>query len=214
MWQKIIVFCLLLAGLVSCEKPVENLPILGEREAIEKTVDGKTVVDTLYHTIADFAFYDQDSALLTHENVDGKVYVANFFFANCPDICPKMHVEMIRVFEAFKDNPKVMILSHSIDPEHDTVAALKAYAKNLGVDGGNWRFLTGEKKAIHQVAQESYFATALEDEKASGGFYHNSYFILIDQHRRIRGVYEGLEPERVNQLIADIPKLLTGSVAK
>jgi protein SCO1/2 len=184
-----------------------TLPILGEREAVEREVNGQTVVDTVYHQIPDFAFVNQDSQQVTQETVAGKVYVTDFFFTSCPSICPKMKSQMLRVYEEYKENPDVLLLSHSIDPQHDTVAVLKDYADRLGVESAKWHFLTGEKDNIYDMAMK-YLVPAQEDGDAEGGFTHGGHFILVDEQRRIRGVYDGTEEESVNQLIKDIPLLL------
>lgn len=184
-----------------------TLPIYGEREAVERVVDGETIVDTIYHSIPDFAFVNQDSQRVTQETVAGKVYVSDFFFTSCPTICPKMKSQMLRVYEAFKANPDVVILSHSIDPAHDTVAVLKDYAERLGIETTKWHLLTGDKDSIYAIAGQ-YLAAAQEDADAEGGFSHSGDFYLIDQQRRIRGHYNGTLEEDVDRLIRDIPLLL------
>ncbi len=183
------------------------MPILGEREAVEKEVNGQTVVDTVYHQVPDFAFVNQDSQQVTQQTVAGKIYVTDFFFTSCPSICPKMKSQMLRVYEKFKDNPDVLLLSHSIDPEHDTVAVLKDYAERLSVESNKWHFLTGEKDSIYDMAS-NYLVAAQQDGEAEGGFTHGGHFILVDGQRRIRGVYDGTEEASVDQLIRDIPLLL------
>ena len=120
----------------SCTPKAEEekqLPILGPREPNVTMVDGKPKVDTIYHSIPDFNFINQDSQQVTQKTVAGKIYVADFFFTSCPSICPKMKSQMLRVYEKYKENPNVILLSHSIDPAHDTVAVLKEYAERLGV---------------------------------------------------------------------------------
>ncbi|AWW33085.1 SCO family protein [Echinicola strongylocentroti] len=187
----------------------EELPYLGFKQAEEKTVDGKTVTDTLYHTIAPFSFTDQDGATITNSDVKGKVYVADFFFTSCPTICPIMKTQMLRVYDAFKDNPDFQILSHSIDPTHDTVAVLKDYSVKLGIeDASTWHFLTGDQEKIFEIGQTSYLATAMEDKNEPGGFLHSGAFILIDREGHIRGVYDGTKEDQVDELMKDIPKLL------
>ncbi|ARS35971.1 SCO family protein [Pontibacter actiniarum] len=185
----------------------KELPIYGEREPVERTVNGETVVDTLYHQIPDFAFVDQDSQRVTQETVDGKVYVTDFFFTTCPTICPKMKSQMLRVYEAYKDNPQVMLLSHSIDPTHDTVAVLHDYAERLGIESDKWHLVTGDKDSIYDIAMK-YLVPAQEDGGAEGGFTHGGHFILVDGNRHIRGIYDGTKAESVDQLIQDIPLLL------
>ncbi len=200
---------LLLIGAVAC-KPSQktdstqlDLPILGERY-----VDANQ--DTVYHRIADFSFVNQVGDTITNANVSGKVYVADFFFTTCPTICPVMKKEMLRVFEKFKDNPNFLILSHSIDPTHDTSEILKDYAEKLGIeDATTWNFLTGDQEKIFEIGQTSYLTTAMADQMEPGGFLHSGAFLLIDQKGQIRGVYDGTKSDQVDRLINDIPKILT-----
>jgi protein SCO1/2 len=175
------------------------LPIFGERE-----VNG---ADTIYHTIADFKFVDQDSAVVTNDTFKGKIYVADFFFTTCRTICPIMKTQMKRVYDSIKGNPDVLILSHTIDPEYDTVGLLKDFAERLGVDSKKWHFVTGDKDKIYEIAQTSYFATALEDKAERDGFIHSGAFLLIDKDKRIRGKYDGTKADDVNRLLTDIRKL-------
>jgi len=196
----------------NCTSKSENekqLPYLGFKQTKEKTVDGKTVTDTLYHTIAPFSFTDQDGNIITNEEMKGKVYVADFFFTTCPTICPIMKTQMLRVYDKFKENPDFQILSHSIDPTYDTVQVLKDYSVRLGIeDASTWHFLTGDQEKIFEIGQTSYLATAMEDKNEPGGFLHSGAFILIDRNGHIRGVYDGTKENQVNKLIKDIPKLL------
>jgi len=185
--------------LESCKTKELPLPIFGER----KVVNG----DTLFHRIAPFAFVDQDSAVVINDTFRDKVYVADFFFTSCRTICPIMKTQMLRVYEATRDMPDVQIISHTIDPEYDTVALLRDFAKRLGVESGRWHFVTGVKDSIYKIAQTSYFATALEDKSEPDGFIHSGAFLLIDRQGRIRGKYDGTKEEEVNRLIVDIKKL-------
>jgi protein SCO1 len=191
-----------LAGCMNTTSP--KLPILGRHEFIEN----ESGIDTIYHTIKTFAFIDQDSTLVTNETFDGKIYVADFFFTSCPSICPIMKAQMLRVYKAYADNNKVMLLSHSIDPEYDNVKVLHDYAERLGVSSKKWHFITGDKPAIYDMAQTSYYVATRENEKAPGGYEHSGAFILVDGRRRIRGVYDGTKAEAVDKLIADINLLL------
>ncbi len=186
--------------LSSCiQQKEKKLPILGERE-----VAGS---DTIYHTIGHFKFVDQDSAIVTNETVKGKIYVADFFFTSCRTICPVMKTQMLRVYEAIKDDPQVVLVSHTIDPEYDTVGLLHDYANRLGVGTDKWHFLTGNKDSIYYIAQTGYFATAMEDEDEPGGFIHSGAFLLIDKKGRIRGKYDGTNEADVNRLLKDIETL-------
>jgi protein SCO1/2 len=118
-----------------------------------------------------------------------------------------MKTQMLRVYEATRDMPDVQIISHTIDPEYDTVALLRDFSKRLGVESGRWHFVTGVKDSIYKIAQTSYFATALEDKSEPDGFIHSGAFLLIDRQGRIRGKYDGTKEEEVNRLIVDIKKL-------
>ncbi|MBO0938389.1 SCO family protein [Fibrella sp. HMF5335] len=186
----------------------DKLPILGQREAVTKQVDGKTVVDSVYHTIPDFAFVSQYGDTVTAKTLAGKVYVADFFFTSCPTICPKMKTQLKRVYEQFGKDNRVVLLSHTIDPSHDTVPVLKAFADQLGVTGRNWLFVTGDRDKIYDIGQNSYMVTAAEDASAPGGVVHSGAFILVDPDRHIRGIYDGTKPDAVDKLIADMTKLL------
>ena len=197
----------LLMGLTGCSE-TDKLPILGEREVISKQIDGKIVTDSVYHTIPDFKFVSQDGDTVTAATVKDKIYVADFFFTSCPTICPKMKTQLKRVYERFQTNPNVLLLSHTIDPVHDSVAALKTFAQELGVTGKNWLFVTGDRDKIYDIGQNSYMVTAKEDASAPGGVVHSGAFILVDKDRHIRGIYDGTTVDGVDKLMADMDKLL------
>ncbi len=199
MRPSVVVF-LVFAGLFwGCQNSEEPLPILGQRDV----VDG----DTVYHTIPDFEFIDQDSQLVTHATFDGKIYVADFFFISCPTICPKVKQQMLRIYERFEDEPRLMLLSHTIDVKHDTVPRLKQYAENLGVSSDRWHFVTGDKRAIYDIADD-YFSIAIEDPDAPGGFDHSGRLILVDDQRHVRAFCNGTEAEEVDRFMEDIALLL------
>ena len=189
--------CLLFARCTEQRK--QNLPIFGEKEITDK--------DTIYHTIGNFTLVNQDSNVVTDETLEGKIYIADFFFTSCRTICPIMKTQMMRVYEKVLDDPEVLIVSHTIDPEYDTVGLLHDYADRLGVKTNKWLFLTGNKDSIYYLAQTSYFATAMEDESEPDGFIHSGAFLLIDKEGRIRGKYDGTKEEEVNNLLRDIKVL-------
>lgn len=201
------------AFFTSCSDSERKLPIYGERDTVTKTVDGKEVVDTIYNTIPAFSFVNQDGDTVSEKTVAGKIYVTDFFFTTCPTICPVMKRQMIKVFNDIKEKPDVMILSHSIDPEHDTPQVLKKYAQDLGIQGKQWQFLTGEKEKIYEIGQQNYLSTAKEDKSAEGGYIHSGAFILVDKERHVRGMYDGTTEEGTQKLIADI-KILQEEYAK
>ena len=185
-----------------------KLPILGRKNIQETIINGSITYDTTFHTIADFQFINQDSVAVTNETFKNKIYVADFFFTTCPTICPVMKTQMLRVYTYFEDEDQVMFLSHTIDPEYDTVALLHDFADRLGVSSTKWHFVTGPKEDIYSIGQNSYMVTAMEDEDEPGGYLHSGAFILVDKNKRIRGLYDGTNEDQVDRLIHDIPKLL------
>jgi protein SCO1/2 len=202
-----VILCFVISAFWSCNSE-NKLPILGERDWVKKTVDGKEVVDTIYNTIPPFSFVNQEGDTVTEKIVEGKIYVTDFFFTSCPTICPVMKRQMIKVYKEFKANPDVMIVSHSIDPDHDTPQVLNKYAKDLGVEGTQWQFVTGPKEKIYEIGQKNYMSTAKEDKTAEGGYIHSGAFILVDKEKHVRGMYDGTTEEGTQKLIADMKRLL------
>jgi len=194
---------------LSACKENRKLPIYGMRETKEvKNSDGTMGVDTVYQTIPDFRFLNQDSVYITNAQFKGKVYVADFFFTSCSTICPVMHRNLKTVFDEFKNNPDVMFLSHTIDFKYDTPSVLKKYAEKLGVDGPKWQFVFGTKDSVYTLAEKSYLVSVQQDSSDKQGYVHQGYLVLIDKDRKIRGAYDGTDPGQVAQLKKDIPVLL------
>ena len=181
-----------------------------DRVAVKRVVDGKIVeVDSAYQVPA-FRFRNQMGDTITQENMVGKIVVADFFFINCPSICPRMKAQMLRVYEQYRTRKDFLILSHTIDPKRDTVEAMRAYAQKLGV-GDGWYFLTGNKDSLFAVA-DKYLISAEEDPASPGGFAHSGNFILVDKEGKIRGYYDGTDETATTKLIKDIGKLLEEDV--
>ncbi|MDB5124272.1 MAG: hypothetical protein JWP94_2401 [Mucilaginibacter sp.] len=183
----------------------KTLPILGKKQAVTKTVDGKTTTDTVYQTIPAFKYINQYGDSITDKRLDGNIYVADFFFTTCPSICPVMHRNMLNVYNAFKDTTGFKIISYSIDPQHDSVPVLKKYADKLGIAGNTWWLLQGTKNETYQLAKN--YLVSVQEKNPAGEYIHDGYFILIDKQKRIRGTYEGTDPKEVNRLIDDIKTL-------
>ncbi|WP_020595859.1 SCO family protein [Spirosoma panaciterrae] len=198
---------LVLIGLCRCSLTTETLPYIGEPETVTKRVDGKTVTVRDYPAIPAFSFTNQYGKTVTQQDFDGKIYVADFFFVTCPTICPIMKRNMLVVYKAYQDSPDVRILSHTIDPEHDTPAVLKQYAQELGVTDTVWQFVTGDREKIYDIGENHYLVTAGKDPKAPGGYIHSGAFVLIDKEKHIRGMYDGTTPEGTHKLIRDIQVL-------
>lgn len=160
------------------------------------------------HRIAPFAFTDQDGNTITQRSVEGKIYVADFFFTRCPGICPTLTKNLGMVQEAFKTDTSVLLLSHSVTPDLDSVPVLKRYANDHQVMQGKWHLLTGNKDSIYNLARRSYFADEdLGQQKDANDFLHTENVLLIDRHLRIRGIYKGTSAAEMNNLIADIKTL-------
>ncbi|MDB5109726.1 MAG: hypothetical protein JWR67_840 [Mucilaginibacter sp.] len=185
----------------------KTLPIYGNRQPVTKTINGQTVTDTIYQTIPKFKFVNQYGDSISNKMLDGNIYVADFFFTTCPSICPVMHRNMLKVYNTFKNTGNFKILSHTIDPKHDSIPVLKKYADKLGVTGNTWWFLQGKKEDIYQIAENSYLVAVKQDDGTAGGYVHQGYFVLIDKQKRIRGSYDGTDPKQVDQMIEDIKTL-------
>lgn len=190
-------------------KPNKTLPIFNPADVNPELVDSTVQYVSKYHTIADFSFTNQNGKTITQNDYDGKVYVADFFFTTCASICPKMTTNLVAVQNAIKNNPKVMLLSHTVFPETDSVPALKAYAKKYGVIDAKWNLVTGDKKDIYTMARKSYLAVKMGKPEELFDMVHTENFVLVDQKRRVRGFYDGTKKEEILQLIEDINWLCT-----
>lgn len=190
-------------------KPVKGLKIYKPSDLNPKLVDDSLRTKKGAHTIAPFSLCNQEGKLVTEKDLDAKIYVADFFFTTCPSICPTMSRQMARIYEEFKNDESIMLLSHSVMPEVDSVPILKEYALRYGVDSDSkWMFLTGDKKEIYTLARQSYFAVITEGNGDEHDFIHTENFILVDKKKRIRGFYDGTDEKDVNRLIEEIEVLL------
>lgn len=207
--KKVLFFALIITIFQSCKNTSEQkLPILGEREPVERTVDGKVLIDTIYQTVPPFSYLNQDSILVTNKDFDNKIYVTDFFFTSCNTICPIMHRNLLNVYTKFKDNPNVKFLSHTIDVKYDLPSKLKSYATKLGVEGNQWNFVHGSRDSIFGVAAKSYLVSAFEDSTDPQGLVHQGWFILVDTKKQLRGAYDGTKEDQVKQLMKDMELLL------
>ena len=197
-----LLFLPLSIALFSCGKDApKTLPIIGERLGLSPNGD------TLYPTIPDFTFINQNGKAVSNADFEGKIYVVDFFFTHCPTICPKVTAQMLRVHDRFKDSTRVLLLSHTIDPKRDTIGRLKDYAEKLGVSATQWHFVTGEKDSIYGIA-DNYFSIAQEDPTAPGGFDHSGRLILVDKKRHVRSFCDGTDAKDVDRFMKDIEMLL------
>lgn len=187
------------------------LPVYNPSQVNDSLVDPSMHNVGMGHRVGDFSLYDQRGRTITQKDLEGKIYVADFFFTTCKSICPKMTSQLQRVQEKYKNNAQVMILSHTVLPEVDSVETMMNYAMQYGADNDKWLFLTGEKSMIYSMARKNYFIVK-EAEQGSGDgdgdFIHTENFVLIDTKKRIRGYYDGTSKEDVDLLLGDMDKLL------
>lgn len=205
---------LLMASLVACNEkhsestqPSRPLPYFGEFDIeLNTQPDGTQQPDTLYYPIPKFSFVNQDSVIITQENYAGSISLVDFFFTECPTICPMMSAQMARLQDKFiKENPELPIrfLSFSVKPESDTPAKLKVYSQKIGADLSRWNFLTGKASDIYDLAQEGFLLTAFPSDTAQGGIFHTDKVTLLDKNLRIRGYYDGTSTSSMDQLFID-----------
>jgi len=187
----------------------KSLPIYNPSDVNPELVDSTVQYIQKYHAISDFSFTNQNGKTITQKDYEGKIYVADFFFTTCGSICPIMTTNMVDVQKAFLNNPKVMLLSHTVFPEIDSVSVLKAYAEKKGVDDRKWNLVTGDKKEIYALARKSYLAVKLGKPSELYDMVHTENFVLVDTKRRVRGFYDGTKKEEIKRLIDDIHYLLT-----
>lgn len=186
--------------LFSCSSRQDGpLPVLG----FTRVEEG----DTTRHMIPDFAFMDQDSQVVTNATFEGKAYVVDFFFTSCPTICPIVKQQMLRLYERYESDDRLVLLSHSIDTRNDSIPVLKKYASRLGAESERWHFVTGEHDEIYAIADD-YFSIAIVNPDAPGGFDHSGRLILVDQNRHVRAFCDGTDEASVTAFMGDIDKLL------
>ena len=200
---------IILSLFYSALKPKKTLPIYNPSMVNPELVDSTVQYISKYHSIADFSFTNQNGKTITQKDYEGKIYVADFFFTTCGSICPKMTTNLVEVQKAFINNPKVMLLSHTVFPEIDSVSVLKKYAIKNGVIDSKWNLVTGDKKQIYAMARKSYLAVKLGKPEELYDMVHTENFVLVDSKRRVRGFYDGTKKEDIERLIEDINFLCT-----
>ncbi len=198
-----IVSIIILSLFYNALKPPKTLPIYNPAMVNPELVDSTMQHIAIDHTIGDFKFVNQNGDTITQETYKGKVYVADFFFTTCPTICPVMTKNMADVQTALKDNKKVMLLSHTVMPDVDSVPVLKKYAIENGVNDRTWNLVTGKKEDIYSIARKSYLAVKLGTPDELYDMVHTENFVLVDQKRRVRGFYDGTKKEDMERLIED-----------
>lgn len=194
-------------------QPEKLLPVYQPSMVDKSLVDSTLYYKKKYHTIADFKLVNQNGDTITQANYKDKIYVADFFFTTCPTICPIMTKNMAEIQDAILNDPEIMLLSHSVTPVIDSVPQLKKYALEKGVVDSKWNLVTGDKKQIYELARKSYLAVKNDGDGGPYDMIHTENFILVDKEKRIRGFYDGTNPEDVDKLLADI-KILKKSYSE
>ena len=180
------------------------LPIFQPAQVNVELVDSTIQHVKKYHTIADFSLINQNGKTVTQDTYNNKIYIADFFFTTCQTICPIMTDHMVILQNKLKLDPDIMLLSHTVTPEIDSVAQLKKYSLNKGVLDSKWNLVTGDKKEIYQLARKSYLAVKSNGDGGEYDMIHTENFILVDQKKRIRGYYDGTLEEDIESLLNDI----------
>ncbi len=209
-----IVYTFLVLMIISCgqqtnsDSRVERLPYFDEATFTPHWLEADDPALDTFHSISAFSFANQDGDTISDHTFDDKIYVTDFFFASCTGICPKMTTNMKIIQDEFKDDEEVLLLSHSVTPNKDSVPVLKNYANQKGVISGKWHLVTGPQDEIYKLGRQDYFVEEdLGLEKSEDEFLHTENFVLIDKSRHIRGIYNGLNKTSIRQLIADIKTL-------
>jgi len=185
----------------------KRLKIYNPNDVNPQLVDTDLRHVTKNHTIKDFELINQNGEIVTNKNYENKIYVADFFFTRCTNICIAMAYNMSELQDFYKNDDDIMFLSHSVTPTIDSVSVLREYADNKGVIDAKWNVTTGNKKHIYELARKSYFAVVEEGDGGEDDFIHTEQFILVDKEKRIRGYYDGTEKEDMEKLKKDVALL-------
>ena len=188
-------------------KPEPTLPIYQPDMVNKELVDTTVQYVRKYHKVPDFKLVNQNGDTITQKNYEDKIYITDFFFTTCQSICPIMTDHMVKIQEEFKDDPEVLLLSHSVTPEIDSVAQLKKYAEEKGVIDEKWNLVTGDKKQIYDLARKSYLVAKSQGNGGKYDMVHTENFALVDKNKQVRGFYDGTNPKAIEQLVEDV-KLL------
>ena len=200
----LVLSAVLISVIYSILKPEKRLPVYQPDMVTAELVDSTMQEVRKYHQIADFALLNQNGDTITEDFYKDKIYIDDFFFTTGLTICPIMTDHMLQILEKIKTDPEVLLVSHTVIPKVDTVAQLKRYALEKGVDDQKWNLLTGDKKEIYDLARKSYLVAKTQGYGGPFDMIHTENFVLVDKNREIRGYYDGTDPEAIEQLMADL----------
>ena len=198
---------IIIASIYTLLKPEKKLAVFQPDMVNSELVDTTVQYVRKYHKIADFNLLNQNGETITQDTYKDKIYVADFFFTTCLTICPIMTGHMLEIQERLKDDPEVLLLSHTVIPVADSVPQLKKYALEKGVNDAKWNLVTGDKKQIYELARKSYLATKTDGDGGPYDMIHTENFILVDKEKRIRGFYDGTNAKAIDDLLNDIETL-------
>jgi len=187
--------------------PEERLPVYQPDMVNAELVDSTVRYVRKYHTVKDFELINQNGDTITQDFYDDKIYIADFFFTTCLTICPIMTDHMLEIQEKIKDDPEVLLLSHTVFPKTDSVPVLKAYAEEKGIIDSKWNLVTGDKKHIYDLARKSYLASKSNGDGGPYDMIHTENFVLVDKEKRIRGFYDGTDADAIQDLMHDLKVL-------
>ncbi len=199
-----ILSAVIITVIYSILKPEEKLPVYQPDMVNAELVDTTVQYIRKYHKISDFNLLNQNGDTITQDYYNDKIYIADFFFTTCLTICPIMTDHMLQLQEELKDQPDVLLLSHTVIPQHDSVPVLKKYAEEKGIDAEKWNLVTGDKKEIYDLARKSYLATKSDGDGGPYDMIHTENFMLIDKDRQIRGFYDGTQPGVIEEVLKDV----------
>lgn len=202
---------IIIITIYSILKPKETLPVYQPSMVNAELVDTTVQYIRNHHKIADFELYNQDGDTITRDFYKNKIYIADFFFTTCLTICPVMTDHMLQLQEELKNDDDVLLLSHTVIPQHDSVPVLKEYAREKGIDAAKWNLVTGDKKQIYDLARKSYLATKSDGDGGPYDMIHTENFMLIDRKGQIRGFYDGTEPGVIAEVLKDVKILKENS---
>lgn len=203
-WTLLVLSLIIIYFIQDALRPKPNLPVYQPAQFDPSLVDSNMIHIKRYHTIADFSLTNQNGERVTQDNYKDKIYVADFFFTTCPSICPIMTQNMALLQQELIDDPDVLLLSHTVTPDIDSVPQLKKYAEEKGVIDSKWNLVTGDKKQIYELARKSYLAAKSDGDGGPFDMIHTENFILVDKEKRIRGTYDGTKEEAMYELLEDI----------
>ncbi len=192
----VLTFCL-----HSGKNQYKTLPVLGPKEVNNQG-------DTVYHNIGSFTFTNQNGERITSKQLEGKFYVAHFFFTECPDVCPKLIENLKEVQKQTQNLDDFRILSMTVKPESDNPQTLKEYANQKGINTNKWHLLSGQQENIEALARNNFLITAKEDQHGYQDYIHSDLLVLVDKEGKIRGFYKGSDEQAVENLVDEVAVLV------